>query len=297
MKHIFIINPVAGKGQAVQFKEKIEYMFKSIDDDYEIIVTKEILDATKEVKKRTDKEDCRVYSIGGDGTLNEVLNGVIGSNSSLAVIPAGSGNDFARTLYEGYKYDNILKELVNGDEKTIDIAKLNDRYYLNISSIGFDASVVYNAREYKKKKFISGNMAYTISLIKTLFTFKPMEFTFELNGKVVKDYMYLITAANGKYYGGGIKIAPNAKIDDGLLEIYAIKKPKLHRLIRFLPKVVQGKDISGVEEIKHIRCNKLSVKSEVDTKVNLDGEIFTSKDITFEAVPKAIKVIVPKNIQ
>lgn len=234
MKHIFIINPVAGKGKGIEFKEKIEGIFKDLDLEYEIIITEESGYAIKKVRELTSKEKCRVYSIGGDGTLNEVLNGMVGSDSELAVIPAGSGNDFARTLYKDISFDNILQELIYGEEKTIDVAKLNERYYLNISSVGFDANVVNNARKYKKYKFISGPMAYAIGLINSLITFKSMKLKFEVDGKEINTEMYLIAVANGKCYGGGISIAPNAEIEDGFLDVYAIRKPKVHRLIRFL---------------------------------------------------------------
>lgn len=294
MKHIFIINPVAGKGKGLDFERKIHNIFKELNYHYKIIVTKKSGHAIEEVKKITSKEKCIVYSIGGDGTLNEVLNGIINSGSSLAVIPAGSGNDFARTLYGDIKSDNLLEDLIHGEERTIDVAKLNDKYYLNISSIGFDASVVNNARYYKKYKFISGPMAYAIAVIKTLFTFKPMELTFKIDGEETKGNMYLIAVANGKCYGGGIKIAPKAKLDDGLLDIYAIKKPKVHRLIRFLPMVVSGKDTSRIDEIKYIKCSKIQVIAKKETIINLDGEILFSKDLTFEVIPSVLKVRVPK---
>ncbi len=294
MKHIFIINPVAGKGKGLEFEEKIHNIFRELNYSYEIIVTKKSGYAIEEVKKITSKEKCIVYSIGGDGTLNEVLNGIIGSDSSLAVIPAGSGNDFARTLYGDIKLSNILEDLIYGEDKVIDVAKLNNKYYLNISSIGFDASVVNNARNYKKYKFISGPMAYVIGIIKSLLTFKPMELIFKVDDTELKGKMYLIAVANGKFYGGGIKIAPNAKIDDGLLDVYAIKKPKIHRLIRFLPKVVKGKDTSKVEEIKYIKCKKISVKAKEKATVNIDGEILFFKDLTFEIIPDSLKVRVPK---
>lgn len=294
MKHIFIINPVAGKGNGLEFKEKIHNIFRELNYSYEIIVTKKSGYAIEEVKKITSKEKCIVYSIGGDGTLNEVLNGIIGSDSSLAVIPAGSGNDFARTLYGDIKLSNILEDLIYGEDKVIDVARLNNKYYLNISSIGFDASVVNNARNYKKYKFISGSMAYAMGIVKSLFTFKPMELIFKVEENEVKGNMYLISVANGKCYGGGIKIAPNAKIDDGLLDVYAIKKPKIHRLIRFLPKVVKGKDTSHIEEIKYIKCKKIHVRATQEATVNIDGEILFLKDLTFEIIPNALKVRVPK---
>lgn len=294
MKHIFVINPIAGKGKAISFENKIKDLFKNIDEPYEILITKESGEATKKVKDIVSKERCRVYSIGGDGTLNEVLNGLVGSDSSLAIIPAGSGNDFARTLYGNLEVCGILEKLISGEEKPIDVAKVNDRYFLNISSVGFDACVVNNARQYKKYKLITGPMAYGISLIKTLFTFGHMNLEFEIDDKIIKSDMYLIAVANGKCYGGGIKIAPNAIIDDGLLDIYAIKKPRLHRLIRFLPKVVTGKDVTGIEEIIYTRIKKMRVKSKDDIIVNIDGEIVALNDINFEIVNKAINVVIPR---
>ena len=294
MKHIFIINPIAGKGKGIEFKEKIEGIFKDLDLEYEIIITEESGYATRKVKELTSKEKCRVYSIGGDGTLNEVLNGMVGSDSQLAVIPAGSGNDFARTLYKDISFDNILQELIYGEEKTIDVAKLNERYYLNISSVGFDANVVNNARKYKKYKFISGPMAYAIGLINSLITFKSMKLKFEVDGKEINTEMYLIAVANGKCYGGGISIAPNAEIEDGFLDVYAIRKPKVHRLIRFLPKVIKGKDIRDIDEVTYIKCKNISVKANEDITANIDGEIVFLNDMSFEIVPKAIKIIVPK---
>lgn len=293
MKHIFIINPIAGKGKAITFKDKIHELFKDSDEPYEIIVTEECGQAINKVRDIVEKEDCRIYSIGGDGTLNEVLNGMVGSNSSLAIIPAGSGNDFARILYGNLNDDDILEKLINGEEKVIDVAKVNDRYFLNIASVGFDACVVSNAREYKKYKFVTGPMAYGISLIKTLFTFKHMNLEFEIDNEHINSDMYLIAVANGKCYGGGIKIAPNAKIDDGLLDIYAIKKPKLYRLVRFLPKVISGKDVSDIEEITYKKLKNMRIKSEKEISVNIDGEILALKDINFEIVNDAIKVVTP----
>lgn len=294
MKHIFIINPVAGKGKSIEFKEKIEDIFKDLDLKYEIVITEKSGYATRKVKELTSKEKCRVYSIGGDGTLNEVLNGMIGSDSSLAVIPAGSGNDFARTLYGDISCDNILQKLIYGKEKTIDVAKLNERYYLNISSVGFDANVVNNARKYKKYRLISGPMAYAIGLINSLITFKSMKLIFEVDGKEIDTEMYLIAVANGKCYGGGISIAPNAEIEDGFLDVYAIRRPKVHRLIRFLPKVIKGKDIRDIDEVTYIKCKKIRVKAKDEITTNIDGEIAFLNDMTFEIIPKAINIIVPK---
>lgn len=151
MKHLFIINPEAGKGKAIAYVESIKNIFQGMEDEYHIEVTGYPGHATQIVKEYTSKEDYRVYAIGGDGTLNEVLNGIIGSTSSLAVIPAGSGNDFIKNIVSE-EDEYILLKTINGKEKYMDLGKVNDRYFINISSVGFDSEVVYNAKSIKKNK-------------------------------------------------------------------------------------------------------------------------------------------------
>lgn len=295
MKHLFIINPVAGKGKAIKYLEEIPKLFIDKNECYEIVQTSKPGEATKIVREKTSVEDYIVYSIGGDGTLNEVLNGIVNSNSILAVIPSGSGNDFARTIYGDLDNNSkILSEIINGDVITVDLGRVNNRYFLNISSIGIDAVVVKEAKVFKENKFISGSLAYLIALFKTAITFKSLDLTFLINNKEYKDSMYLIAAANGKFYGGGIKIAPLADIQDGMLDIYAIKKPKLHRLIKYLPKVLKGEDIRGIDEVNFVKCKEITVISKNDTLVNIDGEVIKSKEITFSVEKKMLRLKVPK---
>ncbi|MGL4773250.1 MAG: diacylglycerol/lipid kinase family protein [Clostridium sp.] len=293
MKHLFIINPIAGKGKAVEYVDRIKEAFKGKQDEYEIVLTTGVGDATRVVKEKTSKDDYFVYSIGGDGTLNEVLNGMMGSKSVLAVIPSGSGNDFARTIYKEEFKQDLLEKIIFGKRTSIDVGMINNRYFLNISSVGFDAVVVDNARGFKKKKWISGSMAYLLGLIKTLFTFKPLKLHFDVNNEKFEKKMYLIAVANGKCYGGGLKIAPLADVNDGAFDIYAIERPRLHRLVRFLPRVLVGKDTKGIKEVHFVRTNKIRVTCEKDIIVNIDGELLYDRELNFEIIPKGIDLLVP----
>lgn len=294
MKHLFIINPAAGKGKALKYVDKINKIFRDKGEEYEVVITEGEGHAINIVRDRVAKDQYVVYSIGGDGTLNEVLNGIINSDSTLAIIPAGSGNDFVRTVIGTKSYDKILERTINGSEVLIDIAKVNNRYYINVASVGLDAVVADNARKYKKRKFISGSLAYIIGVIEALIKFKSIRCTFELNGDIYEDDMYLIAAANGKCYGGGLRIAPLAEVDDGLLDIYAIRKPCLFSILKFIFNILRGKDTSKISEVNFIRCEKLQVKCQENVMVNIDGELLSVKEVNFEIIPKAVKVIIPE---
>ncbi|NMB95836.1 MAG: diacylglycerol kinase family lipid kinase, partial [Clostridiaceae bacterium] len=173
MKHLFIVNPVAGKGKALEYIPEIKRIFaKRKNDIYFIETTEKPGHAIELVKSYVKRDTYRIYSIGGDGTLNEVLNGMAESDSSLAIVPAGSGNDFVKSLESYSTFDttksSLLNSLIDGMETITDIGKINDRFFINISSIGFDANVVYNAAKFKKIPFVNGLLAYTMGVLLTL---------------------------------------------------------------------------------------------------------------------------------
>ena len=174
MKHLFIINPKAGKGKAITFIKEIKDYFKN-KEEYFIETTEREGHATSLVREYVASNDYRVYSIGGDGTLNEVLNGIIGSNSSLAVIPAGTGNDFIKSIIENRNHKDILRRTIEGSEEFMDLGKINKKYFINIASIGFDAAVTQNARYLKQKPFLSGKLAYLLSIFLTMYKFKGID--------------------------------------------------------------------------------------------------------------------------
>lgn len=294
MKNLFIINPIAGKGRALNYIDSIKNYFKNSQEEYIIEITKYKNHGTEIAKDYTSKDDYRVFALGGDGTINEVLNGMYNSNSTLCVIPNGTGNDFARTLYKEYNLENILHSLINGQELFIDIAKCNNRYFLNIASVGFDAKVVNNAKLFKKKKFIPNSLSYIISLFYTTFGFSPMNVKIEFDNNIIEDSILLLAACNGKFYGGGIPIAPKANITDGFFDLCLVKSAPFLRLITKIPKSLKG-DLSNIEEVNFYNSEKVYIKSEEDLTINIDGEIFFNREVQFEIIKNGLKVMIPKN--
>lgn len=290
MKHLFIINPVAGKGKTIRYISQIEEIFKEKKEEYYIEITKNEGHATELVKKYIEKDQYRVYSIGGDGTLNEVLNGMVGSNSSLGVIPSGSGNDFVRNICN---CEVILNDAINGQEREVDIGRMNDKYFINVASVGIDAEVTYNARKFKKIPFINGGIAYILSIFATVFKYKSSELKIKIDEQEFYTKTLLIAIANGKYYGGGMKVAPEAQIDDGIFEVCLVRHISRIKILRLFPKLIKGEHKS-VKEVSFYKGRKIKISSKKEIAVNRDGEVIKLKEVEFEVIPKGIKIVVPQ---
>ncbi|WP_291583591.1 diacylglycerol/lipid kinase family protein [Clostridium sp. UBA6640] len=292
MKNLFIINPIAGKGRSLEYIDKIKEYFDDLQEEYIIEITEYKNHAIEIAKEYTSKGTYRVFAVGGDGTINEVLNGLIGSDSVLCVIPTGTGNDFVRTLYKNKDFEDILDSLISGQEHYIDLAKSNDRYFINIASVGFDAEVVYNARMFKNRRFIPSSFAYILSIIYTAFNFKSINMSIKIGEQYIKESTFLLAACNGKCYGGGVMIAPKADMKDGLLDICIVKRPNLFTILKSIPKALKG-DLENIEEVNYYYGKKITVKGDREFILNADGELFRQTEAEFELIENGMKVIVP----
>ena len=207
MKHLFIINPAAGiKDRSRQYIEEIERVFADLDEPYEIALTEYPRHATEIARAHAAAgAPLRIYSVGGDGTLGEVLAGCYGyRNVELAAYPSGTGNDFIK-VFPGLPFGD-LAALVHGKSETIDILRYNDGVCINIVNCGFDANVAYNVRRFKK--FMSGNLAYYVSLFYSFLQRITFRCRVELDGALFYEgRATLAVAANGRVYGGGFQAA------------------------------------------------------------------------------------------
>lgn len=276
MKYIFIINPTSGKGKALKVSENIKRICEEENLEYEMYFTKEKDDATKIAKKFKHKSYI-IFSVGGDGTLNEVLNGIVGSKNMLGIIPCGSGNDFYKTIK---KIEDPLPQ--------IDIGKINDKYFINIISIGIDAEVASNAELMKKRK-ISPNNIYNASIVYTFFKFKFKDIEFEIDGESNKGKCTILTVCNGEIYGGGYKIAPEAKLQDGYFDIYYVDKMQKLSLPMLINKLKKGTHTTH-KKVHRSKATSIKFKSDYDLICNIDGEIEINKKFDIKLLPKEITI-------
>ncbi|HHW32112.1 MAG TPA: diacylglycerol kinase family lipid kinase [Clostridiaceae bacterium] len=296
MNHLFIINPVAGQGKPLKLIPEIKKIFSSRNDTFKIEITERPGHATDIAKEYTSQKKYRVYSIGGDGTLNEVLNGMVNSGSSLAVIPAGSGNDFSRNLNlniasKRYSYD-ILNRTINGKEEPVDIVKINNRYFINISSVGLDAEVANTTNKLKRTGLLRGSFAYLVGIFATLLKYNSHILRVTIDGQTFEKESLLLAIANGKFYGGGVQPAPDASINDGLLDVCFVKKMSVFKIVRLLPLYYKGKH-GGLEEVTFFKGKKIEVCNNHEMALNIDGEITMVKNAVYEIIPKGINLVIP----
>lgn len=277
MKHIFILNPISGKGKTLKAVDRIKKVCEEENLDYEIYFTEYPKDATKIARKYRFTKNI-IYSVGGDGTLNEVLNGIVGTKNLLGVIPAGSGNDFYKTLSK-----------IDEEYPVIDIGKVNDRYFINIISIGIDAEVANNVSLMKKRK-VPTNQIYNASLIYTFFKYKYKDIELSIDEKEQKKgKCTILTICNGQVYGGGYKIAPSAKLTDGYFDVYYVEKvnkPQLPSLINMLKQGIHEKH----NKVHKSQATKIKFKCDKELVCNIDGEIMTAKKFNVKIIPNAITI-------
>jgi YegS/Rv2252/BmrU family lipid kinase len=294
MKHLFIVNPAAGKGKTMKRIPEITTYFQGTDEEYIIEVTKYPGHATEIASEYSSKDDYRIYSVGGDGTLNEVLNGMAKkSGSSLAAIPSGSGNDFIKSIDDSINMKDIIPRTIEGDVRRIDYAKVNDTYFINIASIGFDGQVVYNTQHFKRLPLISGKIAYILGILNTIIVCKKNTLEIKIDETYMKSKTLLIAIGNGKYYGGGIPIVPEAIITDGLFEICHTERMSRLKILHLFPKCMKGQH-GGIKGVNFYKGKKVEIKSETPIVMNTDGEISFVNEAIFEIIPHGLNFIFPR---
>lgn len=288
MKHIFIVNPTSGNGQYLDIIEQIKTVF-SKRDDYEIILT-EYPGHAEIIAAQYDHHN-RIYAVGGDGTANEVLNG-LQDGVSLGLIPAGSGNDFLRNMLPKLDLKTIITDLLDGDISQIDYALFNGRKQLNSATAGFDAEVNHNVN-LSKIQFLPRKSLYALFALKGLFFKKTVKITINHDGQRKTFDVLLASIMNGKFYGGGFKAAPNANLQDGLLDVTLIENVSRLRILYLFPVYYKGKHL-GIDVVTNFQTSRVTVESDHPIRVGCDGELSELKEFTIEVVPSGLSLIVPQ---
>ena len=276
MKYIFIVNPESAKGNAMKIIGNIEKVCKQEHIEYEVCYTLAQGDATRLAQSYKDEENI-IYAVGGDGTLSEVLNGVVGTKNKIGIIPAGSGNDFYRTV----------KELAKAEIES-DVGVVNGKYFLNIACVGIDAEVANNVPLMKKKNIKVKNL-YTASILYTFTHFKFKQIHFKSQEKDEKGNFTILSICNGRYYGGGYNISPKASLEDNYFDVYYINKLRLPSIINLLLKLKKGK-LEQDKRTNHFKTNNITVTSEEPIRFNVDGETIENTKFEIKIIPKAIKI-------
>lgn len=293
MRHCFIINPVAGKKRnADEMVQTVHRIFSERQDEYEIHLTEYPDHATElAAQAASTGEPTRIYCVGGDGTLHEVVTGCYqASQVEIAPIPNGTGNDFVKSFPDCDFSD--MEAMVKGEAMPIDLLKCGDRISLNIINCGFDAMVAANVTKFKKR--FTGNLAYYIALFYTFIQKLGNTMTVHVDNTLLYEGKSLLAvAANGRVYGGGFLAAPQAEIQDGLIDCLAVKNMSRLKITGFVGKYKAGNHEPLMHLISKCRGKTMTIVSDQPFAISYDGEVEMTDRAEIELLPRALKVVVP----
>ena len=298
MRYVFYINPTAGKGNTQEgIINAVKNYFADKTAEFKIHITKFKGDAKESARLEAQTGDnIRMFACGGEGTVFEVLNGIVGyDNVELGVIPCGSANDFLKFFESRDGFLNIAEQ-IDGESIDMDLIKAGDNYCLNGCSVGMDAIVGRDMAIFKNWPLVSGSLAYKLAIVKTFLGKLGITADISIDGEAPERKTCLFAVmANAPYYGGGFKGAPDAVPFDNKLDFTLVDKISKLKILKFLGIYKKGEH-RMLDYCTLKNCNTMEFTSEKAIPVNLDGEIIETTHMKFEIVKNAIKFVLPRSI-
>lgn len=290
MKIAFIINPVAGRGRTARIWPKLEQQLGTLKVPYQPFFTSCPKDAENLARELPGQGyDCLAVC-GGDGTLNEVINGLQFESACLAVVPTGTGNDFCRSAGIPGNPFQAIRLLQKGTVKKVDLGKANGRYFANMIGAGFDAEVARTTNE--DFTWLKGTPAYVASLFKVLVNYRNVEMMVQMGNMVCRGKMLLVAVGNGQYLGAGMRIVPQARIDDGFFHLCLIGDVTKGEILTTFPKIFSGRH-AGHPKVSILSAGKVRISSARPVVIQADGEIIGCTPIAIEIEPACLSILVP----
>lgn len=288
-KILFIVNPAAGHGQAKKVLPLIHEICDKEKLEYKIKVSNRKNQITDLVKQSIIDEDYSdLVAVGGDGTVIECINAIVGKDIRLGLIPMGTGNDLARTLEIPNDPLKALGTIISGELKRVDLGTVNDVIFINSAGVGIDGNIIYDTG--KIKKVIPGGTAYMLSTVKSIIAFKPFRAKIILDGVELERDAYLIAVGNGQYFGGGMKITPKAKLDSGTFQICLVRKLSRRKFLRVFPKVYKGEH-EREPEVEIFNCKSITIETQDrELYVSADGNLVSKTPARIEMHHKKLEI-------
>ena len=298
MRHIFIINPTAGKHDSRQrIYDMAETLRREEGLDVQCVLTRRQGHATELARQLCRSgEGLRFYACGGDGTANEVANGILGyDNAAMTVVPIGTGNDFLRNFGPDAGLFHNALHLWDGPQFPIDVIDVNGRAALTIACAGLDARVAQDVHKYGQSPLLSGKGSYVAALaVNFLMRSISSHWTVELDGQAVEGDYAVIAVCNGRFYGGGFMPVAEARMDDGVLNTLVVKKVSRATFLRFVGPYSRGEYRKFPQVASCHTAGVIRIRSDrPDIVTCLDGECITADDVTIRLSDKRLNLFAP----
>jgi YegS/Rv2252/BmrU family lipid kinase len=283
-----LVNPASGRGRALEALPKVHAVLDGLGATHRTVTTRNI-DHAYEEAGRAAREGETVVALGGDGLLRPLAGGLKHTDSALALVPCGRGNDLARVLGVPTDPAEAARVAVEGDERLLDVANVEGTPFMGIASFGFDSDANRIANE---AKLVKGDAVYVYSALRALAAWKPATFTVTVDGERHQMTGYSVAVGNSKAYGGGMLILPHAELDDGKLDVMLFKKTSKLRALIELPKVFKGTH-GDSEHVEFLRGEEIEVSSDRPFVIYADGDPIGATPAIMRVERRCLRVIAP----
>jgi YegS/Rv2252/BmrU family lipid kinase len=282
-----IVNPTAGGGRALRALAPVEQALRAAGVRVRVEQTRDVEHA-RELAAAAGRAGEVAAALGGDGLVGAVAGALRDTDGLLAVLPGGRGNDFARTL--GIPRDPAAAAalIAIGRERAIDLGACGERAFVGIASCGIDSDANRIANDTR----VRGDAAYVYGALRALAGWRPARFELELDGEPLVHVGYSVAAANGRQYGGGMVLAPDAALDDGAFDVVTVAAVSKRRFLRGLPRVFKGTHVHN-DEVTVRRARELRIAADRPFTLYADGDPLAELPATVRTLPAAVRVIVP----
>lgn len=290
MRIIILLNPTAKRGKARRLLKRALEVFRQQHVHFDVRESQSAQHLMELARGACEEKPDLIVSAGGDGTHHFVINGLFKSDIPLGLLPLGTGNDFAKGVGMPMNLDAAAAALLNGPVREIDLAQAGAAVYACIAGVGFDSTVTHYANEHAR--WLSGSAAYTWSLLRCLPEYGPKQLEIIADGESFTQDVVFAVVGNNVSYGGGIRLAPRAKLDDGLLDICVIPYMSRLELLWWVPRAYRGEHLNH-PRIKYLQARKITLRATSRMELFGDGEFLQELPATIEVIPRALRVIVP----
>ncbi len=284
-----IVNPAAGLGKTFKKLPVLKEITQKADAIFDYYITESPHHGTR-IADAIHREYDAVVAFGGDGTANEVMNGLAGSDTPFGLIPQGTGNDFARSIQVRKDLQQAVNVLLNYKIRPMDLGIIGNRVFLNGVGVGFDGFVNYRS---KNQKFFKGSLSYLYAVLTSLTLWRAIPISLGIDLEPMdKVHAFLIAIGNGWSVGGGLKLTPQASIHDGLFDICHVGNIAIWKIMLNFARLKTG-TIGQIREVATRRCKKITIESEYPLPVHFDGEVYdiNAKKVDISIVPQSANVI------
>lgn len=292
MKVAVLWNPRGGRGRATRLKPQAEAALAVLAPRW--VETRGGAHTTEQARRLVEEGFETVVAAGGDGTVGQVAAGLVGSETSLAVLPFGTGNDLSRCLGIGTDVVRACAAITAGRVTAIDMAEWSSPggpgHFVNVAGCGFDGEVARTINEGFSK--VSGQAAYLLAILRTLRRYQPVPVRVEVDGQVDEGPAMLCAVANATSYGGGLRIAPTASLDDGLLDVVRVGALSKAEFLANFSKLLKGTHLAH-PKVTHLRGRSIKLTAPASAPFLTDGEMVPGGEVSVDVLPKALHVVVP----